>query len=372
MGIPGVILRWARFMLDMAARFAYINADLTCAGHKLKTKKHLFYLMAALSLFWGCAERQDANLPANSNVLAFLGSTPVRGVAFDVAFANNLAYVADSPFGISIYDITNPSAPQLVDSVELFDPDVELITIDPTGRIAALQGTSSLNFYDLQSGEFLFDAGSSGHVEVELVWGGDTLTVYRSDRFSLNGFNVEAYENTGGGDTLQFGFPYFTTKYSANLTYGFARYNADWAFVCLDLLGVALLDHSVPTTSPVLAQINTPGRTRDAALSGDVLCLASGYDGLVTVDVSDPENPVMLGFLSIANATNIEFVEVAQDRAYLLDTNDGVFAVDLSDPQSPILIGELLTSNPSNFCLAGDLILMADEDMGLVVVQILF
>jgi len=332
----------------------------------------LLLALAALSLICGCAERQDANLPYGGNALAYLGRTPVRGVANDAAFANGLAYVADAPFGISIYDLADPAQPQLVDSLDLADPNLKLVAIDSTGRIAAIQASYSVYFYDLATGDFLFTAGSSGQYEVELLYDQNTLNVYRSDINPGDGFYCERYLNTGSGDSLAFGAPFFYSRYNAQQTYGFARNGADQAYVCLDLLGFVLVDYSVAVTASVVAQLNTPGRTRDAAISGNVLCLASGYEGLVTVDVSNPLNPVMLGSLAINNATDIGYVETVGNRAYLLDTNDGLFAVDISNPSSPVLIGSLLTSNPNDFCIAGDLVLIADQDMGLVVGQILY
>jgi hypothetical protein len=337
----------------------------------VNTAKLLLSSLCFLVLLSGCAERQDANLPGGGNVLAYLGRVPVRGMANDVAFIDGKAYVADAPFGISIYDLSDPAAPALVDSITLFDPNARLIAVDASERVVALQGNSSLNFYDLELRQFLFDAGSSGHVEVELHFSNDTLIVYRSDRFALNGFNVEAYLNLGG-DTLFFGFPFSQSKYDLNLTYGFARLGDTQAYVCLDLLGIVLLDYASQPAATVLAQFNTPGQVMDAALDGDILYLASGYEGLVILDVSVPTVPVMVSSLAIPNATNIEFVEAANQRAYLLDTNDGLFAVDVSDPQNPTLIGEMLLSNPQNFCLAGDLVLVADQEMGLVVGQILY
>ncbi len=338
----------------------------------MNTAKLLLSSLCLLVLLSGCAERQDANLPGN--VLAYLGRIPVRGVANDVAFANDLAYVADEPFGISIYDLTDPASPVLVDSMQLPFPEVRLVSIDSSGRVLAVEN-SSLRLFDLQTREYIMDIGSSQNSEVELVYDGENLRVYLSDRGYTDGFRYQVFPDTSSSDTLKFGSLAYTSGYTTydpnKILYSFARINQDRAFVCEDLYGIFLLDLG-SNPAAILAELNTPGQTRDAAASGNLLCLASSYEGLITLDISDPTHPTVLATLPFTNATNIEYVEIAGQRAYLLDTNDGAFVVDISNPSNPVLVGELPTSNPNNFCVAGDLILIADQDMGLVVGQILY
>jgi len=333
-------------------------------------KLRVLVLLAVIALA-GCAERQDANL--TGNVLVNLGSVPARGVALDVDVQGNLAYLADRPYGIGIYDLSNPAAPALVDSIVMPLPYVyaDGITLESSGLLALLHTENPIQVYSFQTGGVLFlPPSSSGIYESEAHYSQDILTLAYSDRGAADGFTFVKYQNTGG-DTLQFGSSLFSTRYVAS-TYGFALGANDVAFVTLDLEGFVSLDLSISGFAGVLTVMNLPGRVRDAALSGSVLCLAAGYEGLHTVEVTDPANPIYLGSLRIENSRDIERVIVADGRAYLLDALDGVFAVDITNPTNPELIGTLLTANPNQFTVAGDLVLVADDDMGLVVGQILF
>jgi hypothetical protein len=340
-------------------------------------KRRILYtlIMAGLVLLYGCAERQDANLPYN--VITYLSTTPVRGQAYDVAVVGNRAYVADYYYGIGIYDLSDPAAPQLVDSIQTDEPYAKLVAVDPSARILAVESetssTGQIFFYDLMNKRLILIAGSSHTTKIRLTFSNDTLSFYRTDRdVSTDGFFVERYLNISTGDTLVISPTIFTALYqNASPAYGFALSGSNRAYECLDLTGFAVLDFTAPGTPTLIGQMNTPGICMDAALSGNTLCLASGYPALITLNVADPANPVQLGSLIIPNSPNVEKVEAIGNRAYLMDINDGVFVVDISNPASPMLIGSLLTSKPSGFCVAGDLIVIADQDMGLVVGQIM-
>jgi hypothetical protein len=328
----------------------------------------------SLILFSGCAERQSPNSSSGTGSLALQSRTPVRGQAEGVAVVGDTAYVADRGYGISLYDLTDPAHPLLVDSLATETPfDMSYLAVDPTARIACTQGTNSLEFYDLQNKVTLpMFTGSKGHFKIQLSYDGDTLKVYRTDRNLVDGFLAEYYHNTGTPEQPVFGFAAFVCNYIGG-AYGFSLAANNHAWVTLQQLGVVCVDYSTPSLSPpVISQINTPGLTTDAAIAGNYLYLASGYEGLLVLNVSNPAAPYLVGSLALANSPDIERVAVQGNRAYLLDTYDGVFAVDISNPANPMEIGSLSASTAIDFTVSGDLVVIADEDAGLIVAQILY
>jgi hypothetical protein len=100
--------------------------------------------------------------------------------------------------------------------------------------------------------------------------------------------------------------------------------------------------------------------------------LASGFEGLVIVDVSNDTLPRVLSSLRFNNSPNIERVIVSGSRAYLMDKYDGVYAVDISDPAAPQMIGFLTASSPIDFAVYGNLLVIADIDAGLIIGQIMY
>ncbi len=323
-------------------------------------------------LLTGCAEREDAVSPygPGGNALVFVSQTPVQGAAKDVAVVSGMAYVADEPFGISIYDVSNPNQPQLAETYALQANGVKarVIAVDSTARVAAVESDNGLQFFDLLNGHYMHNRGSGGHVDAEIFLDGDLLKVFRCDRDNTDGFNYETFVNTGTADSLWYNNFLTPSSYGnyqeAYSLYGFCLGNADTAYVSRNAAGIAVVEY---TTGAVLGELNTAGKIRDAALNGNILCLAAGYEAIITVDVSDPANMQALGSLRIENATDIEWIEVVGNKAVLLDDYDGAFVVDISDPAGPSLIGDMETSDPNNFCIVGDYVYIADEDMGLVI-----
>ena len=338
----------------------------------------LIFTLAVISLLLGCAEREDAVMPYGSggSALVYISTTQVRGTAKDVAVVGNLAYVADEPFGISIYDVTDPSQPQLVDSLDLVNSTkADLIAVDASGRIAAVQTDGDIKIYDLATKEFLMNRGSRGHVDIEVYFEDNVMRLFRCDTDAGDGFNYETFTNTGSEDTLSFSSsPDLSSQYKELYSlYGFCLGSNNTGYITRNSAGLAVVDYGVSGSAEVLGELNLPGKVRDAALKGEnVLCLAAGYEGIITVNVSDPDYLELLGSLRIEYATDIEWVEVMGDRAYLLDDNDGVFVVEVSNPFLPTLIGEMPLSDPNHFFVTEDFVFVADEDMGLVIGQIVY
>jgi hypothetical protein len=352
-------------------------------------KYHLIccFSLLTLILVTGCAERRNPTTSGSGNALALLSRTPVRGEARSIGVARDTAYVFDYRYGISIYDLRDPAHPQLVDSMRLAGGDslnVEHITVDSTGLLMAVTWlTTSSTLYNLKTKSNMnFPFGTSGVEKIRIYYNGQTLKTFRADINSTDGFFAVFYPNNGPPQAPSFSFnASFFANYYLPAQYGAWGFGWDpisnWVVSCHGLYGIALLDlnHILPMVPPspeLLSQLNTPGDTRDAAIVGNYVYLASGGSGLVVVDISNAAAPKVVGSLQMDNSPDIGRIEAVGNRVYMLDTFDGVFAVDVSNPTSPQLIGSLEASDALDFVIYNDLVVIADKDWGLIVGQIMY
>lgn len=92
----------------------------------------------------------------------------------------------------------------------------------------------------------------------------------------------------------------------------------------------------------VLGSIGTPRATLDLAFAGTFVYAAVGNDGLFVIDVSDPTDPSIVGFVDPGTATG---VAVSGSFAYVADSAfDGLHAIDISDPTNPAVVGSVVTT----------------------------
>ena len=99
-----------------------------------------------------------------------------------------------------------------------------------------------------------------------------------------------------------------------------------------------VLDVSEPATPTVRGRTEPfPGLIPDVAVAGDYAYVANRSTGLRVVDISDPANPVEVGFCD--TGFNAWGVAVAGDYAYVANSVAGLRVVDVSDPSNPVEVG---------------------------------
>lgn len=334
-------------------------------------------------LISGCAERQN---PAygSGNAISFLSRIPVRGQAKAVAVVHDTAYVSDKGFGLSVYDLTDPVNPRLVDSLGSangLDPEnMGDLGVDSSGQILAVEQANSIRLINLRTKQYITnsDFSTGSDTKIRIIYDGQTLRTCHTDFNPTDGFFAIDFPNQGTPEVPQFSggtVSYFANYVGPTGAWGFAwDPNGNRAVSCFDIYGFAYLDLTqVQNNHPkLLSFVNTPGATRDAAFSGNLVCLASGYEGLLIYDLSNDTLPVPVGQLQFHNSPDIVRVIAQGNRAYLLDTYDGIYAVDISNPAAPQLIGTLEAGHADDFVMSGNLMAMADEEEGLVIAQIMY
>jgi hypothetical protein len=101
--------------------------------------------------------------------------------------------------------------------------------------------------------------------------------------------------------------------------------------------GLVTVDVTDPTNASLLGRVETGGSAQSVEIDADagVAFVAAGTTGLVTIDVTDPNQPTLLA--TVDTPGSALQVALANGHAYIADWNDArVF--DVQDPSSPTLI----------------------------------
>jgi len=140
------------------------------------------------------------------------------------------------------------------------------------------------------------------------------------------------------------------------------------AFVADRDSGLQVVDVSDPQNPFIIGSVDTSDAL-SVALSGNLAFVADGYGGLQVADVSDPHHPTIIASMATPGAASD--VALSGNLAFIADWDSGLQVVDVSDPHNPAIIASVNTSGYGNeIALSGNLAFVADVDRGLQVVDV--
>lgn len=228
----------------------------------------------------------------------------VRGYPVEIELDGGLAWIADGA-GLTVVDVSRPEAPQLISSV--FETEAPSLAVEPIGgdRVAVLT-SRSLRLHRLVGTE-LQPAGGVELSAVNLHRTGDALVAVGS---SLRLFSV-------AGDQ-----PVETASVPLPGTPSDSFLVDDMVLVVIDGLGTYIFD----------TDLTQYGRIRSTASSivgaDGIAFLGREAEGIFAIDISDPDNPLVLDQLDVFAHT----LALEADRLLASDADGTVRVIDVSDP----------------------------------------
>ncbi|HPR64435.1 MAG TPA: hypothetical protein PK014_09465 [Thermoanaerobaculia bacterium] len=273
----------------------------------------------------------------------------------DVVVSGSYAYLATSYPGLLILDISDPSQPQEVGSYQEF----VCKGIAKSGDIIIMAfGWKGLRFIDVSD--------PTNPVEV---------SAYSPDAY-VN--NVSVMNNT----------VLFTDHYlmvldisdphapvivgSSSETYRAEDIvvSDNKAFIAASSLGLRIFDLSEITYPCEVGFYDEIDATVAIKVSGNIGYVAS-YGGLHTVDITETERPNYLGTVPFASYGTCNSIEVVENLAYVAAYDAGLQIVDVSDPENPMVIGSYSTEGKaSGVVVSGEYAFISDFNYGLRVISI--
>ncbi|MFC1572694.1 hypothetical protein ACFL6M_03750 [Candidatus Eisenbacteria bacterium] len=300
----------------------------------------------------GCLHYEDHLNWVGELLLAPAGNDP-HGYG-NLAVVDDFAFVWRLERGLNIVDVSNPEAPQRISELRLgaYESDIAV-----AGDYAYLVGgggyTSPGSLWVVNVAEpttpqvtaslALPTKGSGIAVDGIYAFVADTDHGF----LVINVLDPESPEIIGWVDTPG-------RAYDVAVSGNFA-YVADGAN------GLQIIDISTVSSPFIADAVDTPGLARGVSVSGNIACVADGVHGLQVIEICWPAGPQLVGSLEIPEMTDDVLID--GDVCFVASSGvNGLKTVDISQPDSPILIGESGMSRgaPGDLALTDDLLYVGE------------
>ena len=281
-------------------------------------------------------------------LLSLVGLVPGVGTASDIVVdgTTHRAYVASREFGLSVVNVSTPSAPMVIGAS---NPPFY-------GQRVAVAGTLAVG-----------TAGGLGFRFVDLTRPTTPRTVGSlSGTFSGVAFaGTTAYATVAGQSGTDLVVVDLTTPAAPDIvgrvslgSGGDLRVVGSLAYVAAGGNGLKIVNVTNPNHPIVVGTVALPGLTLGVAVSGTTAYVA-GSSTIQVVDVTDPTHPRSIGSL----ATAAHAVAVAGKRLFAVDGS--LFKViDITTPRTPVLLTSTPGYGAQQLAVAGTAAYLASPNLG--------
>jgi formylglycine-generating enzyme required for sulfatase activity len=330
-------------------------------------------LALALIAFAGSCGKEDLyEIPDSPYPL--VGRLPLPSINESVAVIGDYAFVAAGQAGMHVVDISNPSAPVLVKTVNTtkYAENIKVQRTFVGGAIRDIamivEGTEGVTTYDITDplNAVTFNQGTTA------VDGNGMFVLERENPdqpFIL--FVAESWKGVRVFES--------SPEYPGLLAYNgvFASTNGyamglavqdGYAYVADDQMGLAVLDARVLVLDSVVlvSAADTPGNALAVALWENHAFVADKRQGMSVFRINGGEAPVPVARMPL-DGWCVD-IAVRDDLAFVAGYDAGLHVVDVSDPANPRYAGNVRSSNATGVALTDNgLVLVTDEDDGLLI-----
>ncbi|MBU0519347.1 T9SS type A sorting domain-containing protein [bacterium] len=291
----------------------------------------------------------DISDPGN---LVQLSQTSISGSRYSLAVtSDSLLTIASGTTGLHIYSIADPSAPRLMDTVTLDQKGFHDVVCNDTHAYAVYRqvminsgGFAVVDLSDPPNFEILAQPTAFGvdpFPDNGLFLTGDTL-FFAATQGGFGVWDISDPENPSryggwGGAWLPGNLARWSTRCTAG---GGNAYNISPDRLLTATKNEACVFDISDLTDPTpIGFHDPPDWVHGAVGDGDFAYVASSNDGLLVVDISDPENPEIVGgenqlFVNLS-ATSVLYED---SYAYVSGGWTTLKIFDVSDPADPTVV----------------------------------
>ncbi len=245
-----------------------------------------------------------------------IGYVNTPGNATDVIVDGGLAYLADGSAGVHVIDIRDPTNPTIIS------------TYDTPGHAQRL----------VKQGRTLFVADGNGGVQVFDTFDPNHIAFVTEIASIPYAYDVDLY-----GENLVIA----TNDGIYTYKVGFLKNYDSFYSNVYD-------DHEV----------------WDVKVIGDIAYIAGGRDGLITLNVRDPNNPILLDNDIIGVTPFYRKLDVRGNFAYIADYGNAFRIYDISDPANIFQTNFRVLGQATDVMVSGDYAFIADGTLGVYIYNI--
>lgn len=298
-----------------------------------------------------------------------LGSYPIPQ-AHSLRMVGSTAYVTGGLGLFYLIDVSNPSSPTLIGSV---DPSSQQARVDVAGDLALLAGGYSVEIecVDLSNPAAPTIIGVLDTPEAH--WSGNDamilgdLAYVAASNSTAPPHGIRIVDISNRTQPVVIGTVFTPGDAKRMQRRGNLLYLADGGSSWQS--GLRIYDISSPTAPAFVGQVITPGLALDVKVVGDYAYVTDYGQGLHIIDVSDPSAPVRVGGMQFTHFTY--GLAVSRGVAYISNWSNGLRVVDVSDPEAPVLIRTLTAPDaPFDAEVVGDVLYVAWRLSGLRIYDI--
>jgi hypothetical protein len=289
----------------------------------------------------------STTLPILSIVDSVTGPNLVGVEGIFVDSSTHRGYVVGDgtpPPPLSIYDLTNPSAPALMGTTSVSEG---LYTVNEVGNYAYLAGhAGTFTVINASNPTSLSLIGSTSSSTLSLAEG---ATIIGTHAFVVTLNNTFASVNISNPNSPSV-VGSITDNVALNQPYqiiGSGNYVYVAACGTDDPSGrFTVMDVSDPASPVVAGSINITGCPDSVALSGNYAYVGSYNNNVLTaVNVSDPASPAVVGSVSDPRFNGPTSLSISGSLVYSVGTNSdpgNLTLVDVATPSNPVVIGNIV------------------------------
>jgi len=259
---------------------------------------------------------------------ATVGSVEVNYPSFVAAVSGSIAYLSN--YGVTLADVSDPSSPQLLGTVDLGDYVNDVAVFGSIAYAAANAGLVVLDVSDPQAPSVLGTVPGQPDDWTASVEVDETTCYVANYPGGLKIFDLTDQVHPTLISTL--GIPCQDVTLSGS-----------WAYLACDD-SVLVVNVTNPGSPQVVGSVKLPTWANDIIASGSMLYAADDVAGLQIVDVSNPTFPVLTGGIPLTmDYTYANSVAAIGTYVYLGTGSQpsGIEVIDASQPDTPRLVGNL-------------------------------